>query len=231
MHAPVFERLTALENRHRRLVRLVVFQSALIVSAAAALAAGCESALGRDDSKPSRVRVEEIVVVDSTGVERVRIGGNLPDAVVDGRRAPRGEDAAGLLLYDGTGRERGGYVTWEPSGNVGLTLDSRQRQVALFVAGPDGGSAMSVRHGDDLVELRSDGDGSRLTAVEGGRVVVQEPEVEVGSEACAAYRDARERRSEDVARAACRRRYPGPSCEACLARVTAEPATGPPTGT
>lgn len=213
---PMSDRLADLEARHRRLVRLVATQSVLIALAVVILAAGCDAAFGRDEAAPATMRVEEIVVVDSTGTVRVRIGGNLPDAVIDGKRVPRGAAAAGVMLYDGSGQERGGYVTWEPSGNVGLTLDSKERQVALFVAGPEGASALDLRHGQDGIGLRVDSDGSRLTALEDGRVVFQNPKVEVGDEACAAYRDARERRSEEIALDACRGRYPEASCEACL---------------
>ncbi|UCF04886.1 MAG: hypothetical protein JSV33_13325 [bacterium] len=95
-----------------------------------------EEEVGRETK--GSLRVTEFVVVDEAGVERVRVGGNLPDAVIAGKRVPRGERAAGVLLYDGIGQEHGGYVTWEPSGNVGLTLDSRKGQATLFVAGAAG---------------------------------------------------------------------------------------------
>jgi len=164
-----------------------------------------------------RLRVTELVVVDEIGVERVRVGGDLPDAVIDGKRVPRGEKAAGILLYDGTGRERGGYVTWEPSGNVGLTLDSRKGQATLFVAGPEGGSALKLWDGEDSIELRSDSDGSRLTAIREGLVVFQEPAVDaLGDEACAAYREALSTYSMEEVLRACRQRYSEAACRACL---------------
>lgn len=100
-------------------------------------------------SQPTSLRVSELVVVDSDGVERVRIGVDLPDAVVDGRRLVRGEKAAGVILYDAAGRERSGYATFEPSGNVMLTLDNRQsEQNALFVAGPDNAAALRLWQGE-----------------------------------------------------------------------------------
>lgn len=211
------DRLEALESRHRRVVGVLIAQAAVLAALLAVLAAGCGDAWARGEHEPARIRVEEIVVVDSAGVERVRIGGNLPDAVIDGRRVPRGEAAAGVLIYDGTGQERGGYVTWEPSGNVGLTLDTRAGQVALFVAGPESSSALRLWHGDDAVELRSDGDGSRLTVVEDGGIVVQEPPVEsLGADACAGYREARKRFSEAEVVDACRQRFPEAACAACL---------------
>jgi hypothetical protein len=39
-------------------------------------------------AEPGVLRVTEIVVSDKNGVERVRIGGDLPDALIGGRRIP-----------------------------------------------------------------------------------------------------------------------------------------------
>jgi hypothetical protein len=216
MDDSMFARMTACEAGHRRLMRLLWLQALAWTVLAAGFVASCASASGRDPGAPAVLRVTELVVVDSAGVERVRIGGELPDAVIRGQRVPRGEKAAGVLLYDGTGQERGGYVTWEPSGNVGLTLDTRERQVTLFVAGPESGAALELRHGDDMIGLRADGDGSRLTAVAEGRVVLQQPPAVLGREACAAYREARGRFPEGEVRAACLGRYPDAACGECL---------------
>lgn len=217
MDDPLVTRLAAVERAQRRLVWLLAFQVIALGVLGAALVANCASARGQQDAAAS-LRVEELVVVDPAGVTRARIGGDLPDAVIQGKRVPRGEAAAGILLYDSTGQERGGYVTWEPSGNVGLTLDTRRMQTALFVAGPESGSALMIRHGgESSIELRSDEQGSRITAVEEGRIAFQEPPVEVvGEEACDAYREARSRLSEEEVLDACRRRFPDEACLECL---------------
>lgn len=174
-------------------------------------------AKSQQPSMPSSLRVSELVVVDSKGVERVRIGGDLPDALIGGKRVPRGEKAAGVLLYDGGGQERSGYVTFEPSGNVGLTLDTRRGQATLFVAGPDSGSALQLWQGKDVIELRSDDNGSRLTAVKDGQVVSQEPPVsKITPGTCEAYRSARSRVSPDQVMRDCRRRFNDAACRACL---------------
>jgi hypothetical protein len=146
---------------------------------------------------PTDLRAHEIVVLDDRGVERVRIGGNLPDAIIGGKVTPRGENAAGVMLYDSTGQERGGYVTWDPSGNVGLTLDSRKGQVALFAAGPEAG-------------------GSRLTAVAGGEVTFQEPMATLGPDAAAAYRGALSHMSYEEVLKICKQRYAEQACIECL---------------
>lgn len=206
------------ERPNPHAIRLVWLQSLLIGILLGGIGGSCATAgVGSSRETVGPLRVTELVVVDPAGVERARIGGDLPDAVVEGRRVPRGERAAGLLLYDETGQERGGFVTWEPSGNVGIGLDTREGQVALFVAGPDSAVALRLWHRDDAVELRSDGDGSRVTAVAGGRVVFQEPGVAgVGEEACAAYREALASFPRAEVVAACTGRFSPAACSVCL---------------
>lgn len=164
------------------------------------------------------LRVSELVVVDSKGIERVRIGGDLPDAIIGGRKVPRGQQAAGILLYDATGGERSGYVTFEPSGNVGLTLDSRKEQIVSFIAAPDDAASMlQLRSGKDLIELRSDDEGSRLTAVKGGQVISQQPLIKrMSADMCEAYRSARTRVSNEQVMRDCRQRFTEIACQACL---------------
>jgi hypothetical protein len=164
------------------------------------------------------MRVSELVVVDAKGVERVRIGGELPDAVIGGKRVPRGQQAAGVLLYDAAGNERSGYVTFEPSGNVGLTLDSRKSQVASMIAAPDDNASMfQLWSGKDLIELRSDDDGSRLTAVKNGQVVAQQPVIKkLSADMCGAYTEALARVKPEQVLSDCRRRFTEEACKACL---------------
>jgi hypothetical protein len=164
---------------------------------------------------PQSLKVSELVVVDPKGIERVRIGGDLPDATYNGKRVPRGSKAAGVLLYDSLGRERGGYVTWE-SDNVGLTLDTPKMQVGMFVAGPEG-SALNMRYGNDSIELRSDEDGSRITTVQDGLIVSQQPSsIKIGSSGCADYRAIRAKGSLERAMSICQRRFSEGACRACL---------------
>src|SRR5437764_13938485 len=93
---------------------------------------------------PQSLRVRELVVVDDHGVERVRIGANLPDPVIRGKRVSRGDPATGVMLYDRTGQERGGYVTFERGNQIALTLDHTDVQSALFVAAPEGGAVLRL---------------------------------------------------------------------------------------
>ncbi|GAB3739691.1 hypothetical protein GCM10028794_23600 [Silanimonas algicola] len=164
------------------------------------------------------VVVRQVTIVDADGTVRARLGADLPDAIIDGRTLDRGAKIAGLLLYDGTGVERGGYVTFEPSGNVALTLDGRQHQSTLLVAGPEGASALRLFSPGDsqAIELRNDGDGPRLTIVQGGGTTHQLPTVDVGEEACAAYREHAENRDARAARMACEGRFAAEACRRCL---------------
>jgi hypothetical protein len=123
------------------------------------------------------LRVRELIVVDDSGTVRVRVLGNLPDAVIRGKRVMRGDRAAGVLLYDRTGTERGGYVTFDRSGTVALTLDTRGKQVAILAAdsAEESGAAARLWRGKDWTEMRVDEGGPHVTVGRNGSVVVMEP--------------------------------------------------------
>lgn len=219
MDIDVLDRLEMCERANRRLTRQLRWQFTVVIVLIGTLVIGCVVTTRGNapvSTVPGRLRVSELVIVDPKGTERVRISGDLPDAVINGKRIPRGEKAAGVMLYDATGQERGGYVTWDPSGNVGLTLDTRKGQVTMFVADPDSGSALKLWQGNDLIELRSDDEGSRLTAVRGDKVVFQEPAVVMSGHACNAYRDAKSKYSAQEVLRECAHRYTQTACHVCL---------------
>lgn len=179
----------------------------------------------RAQSKPDAksLTLSDLTIVDSNGTVRLRLGGNLPDAVRNGKTKPRGQQVAGILLYDGTGAERSGYVTFEPSGNVALTLDTRTSQVATFVAGPDGSgtSALQLFSGGSAVELRNDEDGPSIHAVRRKQVVFHEPSVENPreTEMCKALQEARKKQVPMAQLLdACRARTSEAACQACLVK-------------
>lgn len=192
--------------------RQLRFQGLALAGLAAVLVAGFAV-----KSEPQRLVVSELAVVDDNGVIRVRVGGDLPDAIIDGRRIGRGgEKVAGVMLYDDTGQERGGYVTFSPSGNIGLTLDSRRSQSALFVADPEDGVALKLWSGDGAVEMRADSAGARFTAVREGQVAFQTPAAPMPTEVCTIYRDARVELGETTVRNECASRFSSEACQACL---------------
>jgi hypothetical protein len=217
----VLQRLDACEGANRRLKRAVLVQTAALLILIAVLCLSCASSRGEADPSNSGVlRVSELVVVDRQGVERVRIGGDLPDAVIKGKRVPRRARAAGILLYDDTGQERGGYVTFSPSGYIAFTLDTRERQVALFAADPVDGVALRLWHGGDgnEIALRADEEGGRIMALRSKKVIFQQPPIASpeSTPTCTELRKLRGEMSEAELMAACQERMPEEACRLCL---------------
>jgi hypothetical protein len=214
---PNVEQIERLEARNRLLTTWSVVITVLAIAIPLADSFGLKVAA---QDKPKALRVSELAVVDENGTVRVRIGGQLPDAVVKGKTLPRGQKAAGVLLYDETGQERSGYVTFAPSGNVGLTLDNRDGQTAEFIAGPDAGAVLRIHWQDDAVELRTDEDGPSLHAVRKRKVAFHEPAVEnpESTELCKALRQAKSQVSAEQLFDACRARSSEAACQVCLAK-------------
>ena len=128
------------------------------------------------------LRVRQLIVVDDSGTVRARVGGNLPDAVIRGHLVHRGDRAAGVLLYDNSGIERGGYVTFDKSGTVALTLDTRWQQVAILAAdsADNSGGAARLWRDRDWVEMRVDEGGPHFTAGKDGSVAFMAPTMTAG---------------------------------------------------
>ena len=211
------KRLANLERQNRFLLGGLAACLALAIAVTLLFASAAQSQTSDGGAQVLQVRMLEIV--DAQGVVRVRVGSDLPEAIIDGKRVSRGnERVAGVMLYDGTGQERGGYVTFEPSGNIGLTLDTRKEQVALFAAGPESGATLRLWDGADAIELRADADGTRMTSVVDGEVALQLPGLaKIGAEACAAYRDAAKELPAADVRKACSSRFSADLCQQCLA--------------
>ncbi len=166
--------------------------------------------------KKKVLTANEVDIVDDKGVVRARIAGNLPDTYENGKPAHRG--AAGVLLYDKNGQERGGYVTFA-SDNAALTLDSKKEMTAMLIAAPTGGAALMLKEGGNVVDVRVDPDnGPTIHAMQNKKVVYHVPP-SVNFEKspdCAELRDALKQAPRDVVLDACRRRQPEEACQACL---------------
>jgi len=185
---------------------LVVMNLALLTIAAA-------------PKKPQVLTVSEVDIVDAKGVVRARLGGDLPDSVVNGKVRHRGAKAAGLLLYDDTGQERGGYITFSPGRQVALTLDSSKQQTALFVASSEGGAALKMSDSGQLLDFRVDpDDGPSIHAMQNKKVAFHAPQpvnFEKGA-MCTELRGALKTMSRDDVLGFCRERTSEEACQACL---------------
>ncbi len=207
-------RLTVLERRWRFLLGV---QCAVILGLVVLLIGGRSGArLAAQDQKS--LTLSELTIVDPKGMVRARIGGDLPDAVIDGKPVHRAERAAGVILYDETGAERSGYVTFSPSRSVALTLDNERTQTALFAAGPTGGSALRLWYQNNAVELNVGADGPNIHATEQKRAVFHQPPVRnpQKTELCKELRHARSQMSKTEIFEFCVNRSSEAACRACL---------------
>lgn len=211
------DRLLSCERENARLRTAVRGQWLLMVFGGVMAAGGVLADAPRTGSVATTIEAREIVIRDAKGVVRARIAGDLPDAVIDGKPAPRGQGAAGFMVYDRDGQERGGYVTFD-DGNVALTLDSKRRQQALFVVGPEGAAAAELWSDESLLGMRVDEAGPRFTANRQGKVVYQVPSaVAISDAVCAEYRNPEVQASHAQRLEACQQRFVETECRRCLA--------------
>ena len=150
--------------------------------------------------------------------QRILACGSIKDAIFDSVRAREVVvvDGKGVMLYDEEGIERGGYVTQDVGSNVMLTLDSKYRQAALFVAGPDESqaSALGLWNKGGGIEMRSDGNGQRLSVTNKSGVVMQQPAITTLSAAtCASYQDIEKKFPGERS---CQARFTDAACQACF---------------
>lgn len=163
------QRLARLETRNRILTAGLVGAAAIGLIAAAA-----------DRAAPQtfdRIVAREVVVVDGNGRERVVIGSPLPEPRLAGALTKRGEALSGILLFDGEGNERGGYVTGDdPSSSVSLTLDEIGRMSVSLWAGERGSSGLRFGNQDgNSVDLQVNPAGTFLTLRERGQITAVLP--------------------------------------------------------
>lgn len=128
------ERLTRLEGQ------VLILKVLVVVLATAFVVLGLQA----QAASPEVLRVRQITVVDGSGVERVWIGAPVPDPIVQGKRLKRKESAAGIVLLDAEGDERGGFLTSDGAREIWLGLDSKKGQEATFLANAEGGTHLSL---------------------------------------------------------------------------------------
>lgn len=211
------DRVTLLERRCRRLTCLQALLGAAFV---AYVGWSHWQTPAAAQEGPQALTVSSIDVVDPTGTVRVRIGGALAGEVRNGKQIQR-PPLAGVLLFDATGRERSGYVTFPDEGShvgaVALTFDTPDRQSVLFAAQSEG-AALKIWHEKNIFDLRVDSDGPSLHMMQHGKIAFHEPPEREPETAgwCEGLRDALGRVSADEVRAACKNRHSAAACNACL---------------
>lgn len=212
------ERLLACETENARLRKRITRQNTawmvgLLLMAGGGAIAGSSIRNAVFDS----IKAKEVVVVDGKGIVRTRLGGDLPDAIMAGGRvSKRGSKAAGLIIYDEEGIERGGYATLDEGSNAMITLDSKHRMAVIMVAGPEPSqnSALTLSTVGSAIEMRADGNGVRLSTSDKNGLTFQQPAINALSPAtCTDYRElARKYPGERI----CQKRFLETACEACL---------------
>ena len=126
------------------------------------------------------LRVKEIRVYDDKGVDRVVVAGNLPQARLNGKpRHFKPRQMGGILIYDASGTERGGYGTYDGYANAMLSLDSgaeeNGKQAMLLLAEPGGGAFFRQWEGPGSVTMGVY-DKPFLNVMDGNNVVFAKPE-------------------------------------------------------
>jgi hypothetical protein len=211
------DRVTLLE---RRCLRLTYLQALLGAAFVAYVGWTHWETPAAAQESPQAITVSSIDVVDPAGTVRVRIGGALSAEVRNGKRIQR-PPLAGVLLFDETGRERSGYVTFPAEGDeaapVVLTLDTPERQSVLFAAQGEG-AALKIWHEKNIFDLRVDGDGPSLHMMQDGEAAFHEPPEQEPETSgwCRKLRDALGRARAEEVRTACENRHSAAACSACL---------------
>jgi len=110
---------------------------------------GTEGYFLRKLAHPEQLTLRRLDIVDSHGVSRVILAAPLPPATAFGK-VTGGSDRriSGILIADGTGTERGGYVTGDTDdANALLTLDAQGHQTVLLLAEPEGDTLFRIWNG------------------------------------------------------------------------------------
>lgn len=175
-------RIEALERRCRSFARMLAAAGACVAVALLAQFGGVARA-GQDSAAAAArstvgesLTLRELVIVDARGTPRVRIAAPLPEPLMLGKRFKRGDAVSGILIYDGEGNERGGYVTGDVSRDAALTLDEINR-AAIHIGVSERGEA-HVMLGNGQGSSAAMGvvpDGGFLRLESGGKAVATLP--------------------------------------------------------
>lgn len=88
--------------------------------------------------------VRRIDVVDSNGVIRATIGGELPNPIIEGVQYERIGSGGGIMLRDSEGNERGGYAYFGDFERSIITIDSDLGEAVSIGASDDGEASINL---------------------------------------------------------------------------------------
>jgi hypothetical protein len=165
--------IEALERKCRRQTAWILL--ILVVAASWGLRQTVFRTRAGDGEAGKILRVRGLSVVDEKGTERVFIGAPVREPLMLGKRFPRGGAMSGILLFDEDGTERSGYCTTDGYPNVLFTLDAIGRQHALFMAEPQGATALWIWNGANSFKLGVDEEEAGLKISAGGKTVFEAP--------------------------------------------------------
>jgi hypothetical protein len=139
-------RIAALERRQSRLLAAVAALALALAVLGVRQWAPAHAADNVAARMPQELTLRRLAIVDAKGTERVVLGAPLPQPRLHGKTKSRGSDVglSGMLIFDATGTERGGYATDDGYGNAMLTLDARGEQTFLLLAEPEGGPVLRM---------------------------------------------------------------------------------------
>lgn len=169
--------IKALERKNRQLT-FIVFFSLLLGIVYLLLQKPFTSNASEVQGQENILHVRGIVVVDENGTERIWIGAPVPEPLILGKRFPRGGKMSGIILFDEEGNERSGYCTSDGYPNVLFTLDSIGQQHVLFMAEPQGDTALWIWNGGNSFKLSIGEDTSKLSLSQGGKVLFEKGETQ-----------------------------------------------------
>lgn len=164
----VEDRLARLERRHGATVSAFVLIIVALIGATASQAYRI-----RELETAKTLRLKELRIYDDKGVDRVVIAGRLPPALYNGKpiRAPT-RLMSGVLIYDESGTERGGYVTADGYANAMLTLDAKGHQSMMLLAEPGGGPFFRLWEGKGSVTMGVGDDGKPFMGVKDDKEIL-----------------------------------------------------------
>ena len=106
-----------------------------------------------------RITARRIDIVDADGIIRMTLAGATPPPIIDGIQYKRAFNVAGLILYDDSGSERGGFGTADVEGGMAvLALDHPAMDAVGWRVSPDGSVSFVINQAPPLVREPGLGD-------------------------------------------------------------------------